>query len=60
MGSFAGLPVYVDGNVATNTGAGSNQDVVLVMDPTSTTLYESQIRTRVLPEVLSGTLTVRI
>lgn len=59
VGSFAGLPVYVDGNIATNTGAGTNQDVVMVMAPGETYLYESQIRTRVLPEVLSGTLTVR-
>lgn len=60
VGSFAGLPVYVDGNIATNTGAGTNQDVVLVLNPAETYLYESTIRTRVLPEVLSGTLTVRV
>lgn len=32
----------------------------MVIDPNSTILYESQIRTRVLPEVLSGNLAVRI
>ncbi len=60
VGTFAGLPVYVDGGIATNTGAGSNQDVVLVLNTNETYLYESTVRTRVLPEVLSGTLTVRI
>jgi HK97 family phage major capsid protein len=60
VGTFAGLPVYVDSNIATNTGVGLNQDVVLVLNSAETILYESQIRTRVLPEVLSGTLTVRV
>jgi len=60
VGSFAGLPVHVDSNIATTGGAGVNQDVVLVLNTAETILYESQIRTRVLPEVLSGTLTVRV
>jgi HK97 family phage major capsid protein len=58
VGTFAGLPVYVDSNIPTDVN--TNQDVVLVLDPPETYLYESQIRTRVLPEVLSGTLTCRI
>ncbi len=60
VGTFAGLPVYVDSNIATNAGAGLNEDRVLVLNTAETLLFESQIRTRVLPEVLSGTLTVRV
>ncbi len=60
VGTFAGLPVYLDSNIPTNLGAGANEDVVLVIDGSESYLYESSIRTRVLPEVLSGTLTVRI
>ncbi len=39
---------------------GANEDVILVLNTGETILYESGIRTRVLPEVLSGTLTVRL
>ena len=58
MGTFAGLPVYLDSNIPTDVN--TNQDVVLVLNTNESYLYESTIRTRVLPEVLSGTLTCRI
>jgi HK97 family phage major capsid protein len=60
VGELAGLPVYVDGSLPTNLGAGVNEDLVLVLNTAETYLYESTIRTRVMPETLSGTLTVRI
>ncbi len=59
-GTFAGLPVYLDASIPTNLGTGANEDVILVLNTAETILYESSIRTRVLPEVLSGTLTVRL
>jgi HK97 family phage major capsid protein len=58
VGNFAGLPVYLDSNIPTNVG--TNQDVILVLNTGETYLYESQIRTRVMQETLSGTLTVRV
>lgn len=62
VGSFAGLPVYVDSGIPTNLGVapGNNQDQILVLKSDESYLYESQVRTRVLQETLSGTLTVRI
>ncbi len=58
VGSFAGLPVYLDSNIPTTVA--TNQDLILVLSTAESWLYESQIRTRVLQETLSGTLTVRI
>ncbi|HZG96449.1 MAG TPA: DNA primase [Mycobacteriales bacterium] len=50
--------MYLDSNIPTDVN--TNQDVVLVLNTNESYLYESTIRTRVLPEVLSGTLTCRI
>jgi hypothetical protein len=60
VGRMHGLPVAVDPNIATNLGAATNEDLVYVMRAADSLLYESAIRTRVLPEVGSGTLTVRL
>jgi HK97 family phage major capsid protein len=60
VGNIAGLRVIRDSNVLTNQGAGSNEDDVYVMDITELMLAEGPLRTRVLQEVLSGTLQVRI
>jgi HK97 family phage major capsid protein len=59
VGSIQGLPVVTDPSIPTNRGAGTNEDVVIVMKTDDVVLYESGIRTRVLQETLSGTLTVR-
>lgn len=58
VGNIQGLPVLTDPNLPTNVS--STQDVVLVLRHTDLMLFESGIRTRVLPEVGSGTLTVRL
>lgn len=60
VGSIQGLPVVTDPSVPTNQGAGTNQDMVLILKTDDVVLYESGIRTRVLQETLSGTLTVRL
>lgn len=60
VGQMHGLPVITDPNMPTNLGAGTNQDVVHVLRSSDLLLFESGIRTRVLPEVGSGTLTVRL
>ena len=59
-GSVAGLTVIIDPNIATNGGAGTNEDDVYVLDLAECLLAESPLRTRVLQEVLSGTLEVRV
>jgi hypothetical protein len=56
-----GLPVLVSSAaVITNDSAGTTNDVVLVVRTADLWLWESDIRTRVLTEVLSGQLSVRI
>lgn len=60
VGSMAFGPVYVDPNIPTNLGAGTNEDVIILGRPSEYYLWEGPIRTRVLTEVLSGNLTVRL
>lgn len=58
VGNILGVPVYIDANVQTTVS--STRDVIYVTRPSDHWLFESSIRTRVLPEVGSGTLTVRL
>ena len=60
VGTLQGLPVYVDPNVPTNTGAGTNQDTIIVARFDDLYLYESDVRTRVLFETDADTLSVRL
>jgi len=59
-GTVAGLRVIIDPNIATNQGTGTNEDDVYVVASEELMLAESPLQTRVLHEVLSGTLQVRI
>lgn len=59
-GDMQGLPVVLDPNIPTNVGAGTNQDVILVIRAAEMRLYEEGgPRFRVFEDVGSGTLTVR-
>jgi HK97 family phage major capsid protein len=58
VGSLQGLPVVTDPSIPTTDS--TNQDSIIVMRAQDCVLYESALRTRVLPEVGSGTLTVRL
>lgn len=60
VGELQGLPVVTDPSIPTTDGTGTNEDVILIMRASDCVLYESSLRTRVLPEVGSGTLTVRL
>lgn len=60
VGTTAFGPVYVDANIPTNIGAGTNEDVIILTRPSELYLWEGPIRSRVLTEVLSGNLTVRL
>lgn len=53
-------PIYVDTSIPTNLGAGTNEDVIIFTRPSDLYMWEGPIRTRVLQEVLSGNLTVRL
>lgn len=60
VGALAGVPIYTTANVATNLGAGTNEDQIVVLRGSDTLLLESDLRARVLPDVGSGNLTVRM
>jgi HK97 family phage major capsid protein len=54
-----GLPGYLDGNLPTTKGAGANETRTIIARFLDLYLWEGDLRSRVLMEVLSGTLQVR-
>lgn len=58
-GTILGVPVYVDATIPTNLGAGTNEAAILAGRFSDSYLFESGMKTRVLPDVLSANLTVR-
>jgi HK97 family phage major capsid protein len=59
-GTLHGLPVVLEPNMPINLGAGTNEDRLVTTLTTDHVLFEGTLRTRALPEVLSGNLTVRL
>ena len=59
VGTWHGLPVFLDQNMPTTLGGGT-EDAVITFRGADHLLFEGALRTRALPEVLSGTLTVRL
>jgi HK97 family phage major capsid protein len=55
-----GLPAFLDGNIPSNLGGGTNETRVISARWQDLYLWEGSMRTRVLQEVLSGTLQVRL
>ena len=58
--TIAGIPVVTTTGIPTNLGAGTNQDRIIAYSADTMRFMEGPLRTRVLTEVLSGNLTVRI
>jgi HK97 family phage major capsid protein len=58
--SLGGLKVVRDANVRTQDGAATNQDEIYVVSSSDLILWEGPLQARVMPEVGSGTLTVRL
>ena len=54
-----GLPAYIDGNLPTNLGGGTNETRTIIARWLDLFFWEGSLQTRVLSEVLSGTLQVR-
>jgi HK97 family phage major capsid protein len=54
-----GTPVILDGNIPTNLGGGTNETRIITLRTSDLYLWEGAVQTRVLTEVLSGTLQVR-
>lgn len=59
VGTWHGLPTLLDMNMPTTLGGGT-EDAVIVVRGNDLLLFEGAVKTRALPEVLSGTLTVRL
>ena len=59
VGTIMGLPVVTDPSIPITVGAGT-EDQIVVMRASDLVLWESGIKSRVLPDVGSGTLTVRL
>jgi len=60
LGALGVVPFFGTTSVATNLGVGTNETRTIVGRFSDSYLYESEGRTRVLPDVGSGTLTVRL
>jgi len=60
VGTCAFGPIYVDPNIPTNLGTGTDEDVIILTRPSELYLWEGPVRTRILTEVLSANLTVRV
>ena len=58
-GSIAGIDVYLDANIPITQGGGT-EDRIYAVRMDQLYLWEGELRTRVLMEVLSGTLQVRV
>lgn len=59
VGTILGVPVYLDPGVPTNLGAGTNEDLVLVLRTPDLYLWEGDVNENTYFEVLSGSLGVR-
>jgi HK97 family phage major capsid protein len=55
-----GLPAFLDGNIPSNLGGGTNETRIITARWQDLFLWEGSMRTRVLQEILSGTLQVRL
>jgi HK97 family phage major capsid protein len=60
VGRVLNFPLLADGNIPANLGAGTNEDRIIAARTSDLFLWEGSMRTRVLQEVLSGTLQVRL
>lgn len=58
VGSMHGLPVFVDPNIPTNLGAGTNEDRIIVAKADDTILYESLPRAEAFREPLAAQMSV--
>lgn len=62
VGRFRGLPTYLDANIPTNLGSGTNEDRIIVGRPQDSMLWESAPRLEVFRETLAknGTVVFRL
>jgi hypothetical protein len=58
IGRFCGLDVYIDSNLATNLGAGTNEDRAIVMRSADVFLWESTPKFEVFPQTYAQNLSL--
>ena len=59
VGRIHGVPVFLDATITKTYGSSTNQTPIFIGKFSDSYLFESGVKTRVLPDVLSGNLTVR-
>jgi HK97 family phage major capsid protein len=58
VGQILGVPVYLDANIPTNLGAGTDQDRVLVLKSDDVRLWESHIRAEAFQQTYAQNMSV--
>lgn len=58
VGTLQGLPVFVDPNIPTNLGAGTNEDRVIIVRSDDSILYEGTLRSEAFRETKADQLSV--
>ncbi|MGE7438548.1 phage major capsid protein [Kitasatospora sp. NPDC001175] len=58
VGKILGLPVYVDANLPTNLGAGTNQDPIILARTSDLFLWESHIRAEAFPQTYAQNMSL--
>ncbi|MBW8704406.1 hypothetical protein MBT84_32885 [Streptomyces sp. MBT84] len=58
VGTFQGLPVYVDPNIPINLGTGTNEDRIIILRSQDVSLYEGTLRAEAFRETKADTLAV--
>ncbi|MBE8471063.1 phage major capsid protein [Streptomyces justiciae] len=58
VGTWQGLPVYVDPNIPTNLGAGTNEDRIITLRSSDVILYEGIMRAEAFRETKADQLSV--
>ena len=59
VGRILNFPLLADGNIPSNLGGGTNEERIITCRTSDLYLWEGSMRTRVLSEVLSGTMQIR-
>ncbi|MEU5630940.1 phage major capsid protein [Streptomyces rishiriensis] len=58
VGFFAGLPVYLDPNIPTNKGAGSDEDRILVLKADDLLAWEGNVKAEAFPQTYANQLSM--
>lgn len=60
VGELQGIPVFIDANIPTNLGTGTNEDRIIVARASDAYLYEGNARAEALPQTYGANLQVLV